>query len=116
MYIDPPTLFMDAQTGATNVQDTKPDAVIVSPGGFVDADNHRVAFRRFRVLDDPSKVENWSHVCACLVSGERSELKGWFPQEADPRATEPAKLFSRLCAFLPYFEEDTVPPRCRSGT
>lgn len=109
MYVDPPTLFVDAQTGATNVQDTKPDSVIVNPGGFSDPDNHRVAFRNFRVLDDPDKVDNWSHVCACVVNGKTWEFKDWFPGEADPQATEPAKLFSRICAFLAYFEEDKVP-------
>lgn len=109
-YIDPATQFMDAQTGATNVQDTKPDTVIVSPGSFVNSANHTAAFREFRVVDDPVKIADWSHVVACVVTGKTWEFKGWFPHLADPRATEPSNLFTRVCGFLPYFEEDRVPP------
>ncbi|ESL05451.1 parafibromin [Trypanosoma rangeli SC58] len=84
IYIDPPTQFVDAETGAVNVQENKPDTVIVTPGSFLDADKYTVAYKMFRVVDDPKQVKNWQHVCACIVDGHEWQFRGWFPNEAVP--------------------------------
>lgn len=107
-YVDPPTLYVDEETGTANVQDTKPDTVIVSPGSFLDSDKYRVAFTQFRVVDDPAQVKNWDHVCGCIVDGKQWQFMGWYPSEP-ASACEPSVLFSRIRGFLPYFEEDKVP-------
>lgn len=111
-YVDPANLFIDQETGVANIRDTKPRSVVVKPGSFHDPHKYRVAFRQFRVVDDPDEVDNWSHVCGCIVEGKLWQLKGWYPSE-DARSREPSRLFSRIRAFLAYFEEDKVPPQCR---
>lgn len=57
-YVDPTSLFVDHETGAVYVVDVKPDAVIISPGSFLDRDKYSVAFTQFKVVDDPAKVNN----------------------------------------------------------
>ncbi|CCW61184.1 unnamed protein product [Phytomonas sp. EM1] len=110
-YVDPPTLFVDAETGTANIQDTKPESVIVSPGPFLDKEKYTVVFSHFRVLDNPDKVRNWEHVCACIVDGKEWQLEKYFPGE--PSARQPSELFSRVRGFLPYFEEDKIPKALR---
>ncbi|CCW69234.1 unnamed protein product [Phytomonas sp. Hart1] len=110
-YIDPPTLFVDAETGIANIQDTKPDSVIVSPGPFLDKEKYTVVFSYFRILDNPDKVDNWEHVCACVVDGKEWQLEKYFPGELSAR--QPSELFSRVRGFLPYFEEDKIPKALR---
>ncbi|ORC91386.1 parafibromin [Trypanosoma theileri] len=107
VYIDPPSLFVDAETGAVNVQENKPDAVIVTPGSFLDPQKYTVAYKVFRVVDDPKQVKNWQHVCACIVDGHEWQFRGWFPNE--PTAVPVSELFQRVCGFLPYFEEEKLP-------
>lgn len=107
VYVDPATLFLDAETGAVNIQDSKPDVVIVSPGSFLDADKYTVAYKMFRVVDDPRQVKNWRHVCACIVDGNEWQFRGWYPNE--PASVPVSELLQRVCGFLPYFEEDTLP-------
>ncbi|EAN97352.1 putative RNA polymerase-associated protein CDC73 [Trypanosoma cruzi] len=107
VYIDPPTLFVDEETGAVNVQESKPDTVIVSPGSFLDTEKYTVAYKMFRVVDDPQQVKNWQHVCACIVDGNEWQFRGWFPNE--PAPVPVSELFQRLCGFLPYLEEEKLP-------
>ncbi|KEG11160.1 parafibromin [Trypanosoma grayi] len=107
VYVDPPSLFVDAKTGAVNVQESKPDAVIVTPGSFLDAEKYTVAYKVFRVVDDPKQVKNWQHVCACIVDGNEWQFRGWYPNEATPVPV--SELFQRVCGFLPYLEEDKLP-------
>lgn len=108
IYVDPPSLYVDEETGTANVQDTKPSSVIVSAAGFVDNDRYGVAFRQFRVVDNPTHIKDWSHVCACIVEGKLWQLEGLFPEDG-PTGRLPSHLFSRVRGFVPYFEEDKVP-------
>ncbi|KAG8348828.1 putative RNA pol II accessory factor Cdc73 family C terminal [Trypanosoma vivax] len=107
VYVDPPTLFVDPETGAVNVKESKPANVTVSPGSFLDPDKYTVAFRTFRVLDDPRQVKDWKHVCACIVDGKEWQFRDWFPHEPGPIPV--SVLFQRVCGFLPYFEEEKLP-------
>lgn len=111
-YVDPATLYVDRETGVVNIRDSKPRSVIVKPGSFHDPHKYHVAFRQFRVVDDQDEVDDWSHVCGCIVEGKLWQLKGWYPHE-QPQSRDPSRLFSRIRAFLAYFEEDKVPPQCR---
>ncbi|KAK7200484.1 RNA polymerase-associated protein CDC73 [Novymonas esmeraldas] len=111
-YVDPANLYVDRETGVVNIRDSKPRTVVVKPGSFHDPHKYRVAFRQFRVVDDPDEVDDWSHVCGCIVEGKLWQLKGWYPQE-QAQWRDPSRLFSRIRAFLAYFEEDKVPPQCR---
>ncbi|CAC9551559.1 conserved hypothetical protein [Leishmania infantum JPCM5] len=111
-YVDPATLYVDLETGIVNIRDSKPRSVIVKPGSFHDPHKYHVAFRQFRVVDDPDEVDDWSQVCGCIVEGKLWQLKGWYPHE-QPQSRHPSRLFSRIRAFLAYFEEDKVPPQCR---
>lgn len=109
VYVDPISLFVEEETGAVYVTDVKPESVMVNPGSFLDRDTYKVAFRQFRVVDDPAQVTDWSHVCACLVEGKEWQFAGWYPDERSS-ACQPSQLFNRVRGFLPYFEEDKVPP------
>ncbi|KAI5691461.1 RNA pol II accessory factor [Leishmania braziliensis] len=111
-YVDPANLYVDRETGVVNIRDSKPRSVVVKPGSFHDPHRYRVAFRQFRVVDDPDEVDDWAHVCGCIVEGKLWQLKGWYPQE-QAQSRDPSRLFSRIRAFLAYFEEDKVPPQCR---
>lgn len=111
-YVDPSAYYIDQETGAPNLRDAKPRSVVVKPGSFHDPHKYNVAFRQFRVLDDPKEVQDWSHVCGCVVEGKLWQLQGWYPGEP-ALASNPSGLFTRIRAFLAYFEEDKVPPQCR---
>ncbi|KAG5489564.1 hypothetical protein GH5_00438 [Leishmania sp. Ghana 2012 LV757] len=111
-YVDPANLYVDRETGVVNLRDSKPRSVVVKPGSFHDPHKYRVAFRQFRVVDDPDEVDNWSHVCGCIVEGKLWQMRGWYPQE-QAQSRDPSRLFSRIRAFLAYFEEDKVPLQCR---
>lgn len=108
VYLHPTKTYMNAVTGTTSRQSSKPDNVVVSPGPFFDKDRFKgVAFRKFLVVDDPKDVPNWDHVCACIVNGVSWQFDNWFP--AAPRNRDPSLLFSLMRGFLTYFEEDKVP-------
>lgn len=111
-YVDPASLYIDQETGVANIRDTKPHSVVVRPGSFHDPHKYHVAFRQFRVVDDPDEVDDWSQVCGCIVEGKLWQLQGWYPAEP-PESRSPSRLFTRIRAFLAYFEEDKVPPQCR---
>ncbi|KPI87288.1 putative RNA polymerase-associated protein CDC73 [Leptomonas seymouri] len=111
-YVDPASLYIDQETGVANIRDSKPHSVVVRPGSFHDPHKYHVAFRQFRVVDDADEVDDWSHVCGCIVEGKLWQLQGWYPAEP-PQARTPSRLFTRIRAFLAYFEEDKVPPQCR---
>jgi parafibromin len=111
-YVDPASLFIDQETGMANIRDSKPHSVVVRPGSFHDPHKYHVAFRQFRVVDDPDEVDDWAHVCGCIVEGKLWQLQGWYPAEP-PQSRSPSRLFTRIRAFLAYFEEDKVPPQCR---
>jgi hypothetical protein len=67
----------------------------------------RVAFRRFQIVDDPMKIKNWDHVCACFVTGHEWQFQNWFPKKHAMR--DPANLFDQVRGFFPYYEESKLP-------
>lgn len=108
VLIDSSEYFVDQQTGAVNVRQAKPEFQLVSAVRFKLGLSTHVAFNQFRVVDDVSQVEDWNHVCAALVTGEKWQFNHWFPSE-DPSLREPSRLFSRIAGYFPYFQEDRIP-------
>ena len=106
-FHDPTEVYIDSEGSANRLD--KPDYVIVEPGSFLPAAGRvRTAFRKFRVVDDPKQISDWSHVCACIVTGKTWQFDKWFPN--DVKKKDPSRLFHSVRGFLPYFEEDKVPP------
>eukprot|EP00796_Vickermania_ingenoplastis_P008128 gene8128-5663_t len=108
-YVDPTNYFIDQESGAASVQQAKPPFQIVSSSRFRLGISAHVAFVNFRVVDDPQQVDNWDHVCAAVVTGQQWQLEKWFPDQ-DRSITQPSLVFRRIAGFLPYFEEDKIPP------
>lgn len=109
VYTHPSGSYMNSANGSTNREDSKPENVMVSPTSFFSADVlAKCAFRSFRIVEDPRQVENWQHVCACIVTGAEWQFADWFPKQ-DPSFRTPSYLFDFMRGFLPYFEEDRIP-------
>jgi parafibromin len=111
-YVHPSQIFMSSgPAGDTSREDSKPENVVVSPRAFFSSETLRnSAFSKFRVVDDPRKIENWDHVCACIVTGVDWQLQEWFQPEHPMRHLgRPSVLFDYLRGFLGYFEEDKLP-------
>lgn len=108
VFADPTTFFIDHETGAASVMQSKPEWEVVSSERFKRNLTTRVAFTKFRVVDDPSQIENWEHVCAALVTGQEWEFQTWFPQE-HRSLCQPSHLFNRISGYLAYFEENKIP-------
>lgn len=111
-YIHPSQVFMSSgSAGDTSREDSKPENVVVSPRNFFPREMLRnSAFSKFRVVDDPRKIENWDHVCACVVTGVDWQLQEWFqPDHPMRHLGRPSALFDYLRGFLGYFEEDKLP-------
>ena len=107
IYEDPVLSFVDMTTGEPTRRERN-TSLVVCPGSFLDTHKFRVAFRRFEVVDTPSKVQDWSMVCAAFVTGHEWELEGWFPHGA-MEVRKPSGMFRQLKGFCAYFEEDPVP-------
>lgn len=112
---DPIEQVIDKETGATSVRQVKPAYQVVSSALFRQGISARVAFTKFRVLDDPAMVDDWNHVCAALVSGDLWQFDKWFPAESrrSEQATKPSAVFHRIAGFLAYFEENKIPSAVR---
>lgn len=111
-YVHPSQIFMNSgPAGDTSREDSKPENVVVSPRAFFSAETLRnSAFSKFRVVDDPRKIENWDHVCACIVTGVDWQLQEWFqPDHPMRHLGRPSVLFDFVRGFLGYFEEDKLP-------
>jgi hypothetical protein len=111
-FRDPTATIVDEGSGTISRID-KPHYVIVQPGSFLPcgSGNVRTAFRKFKVVDDVSQVDNWKNVCACFVTGKDWQFDRWFPD--DPEMRNPSRLFHEVRGFLPFFEEDKVPPKIK---
>lgn len=108
VYTDPTTFFIDHETGAASLMQSKPELEVVSAELFKRNLATRVAFTKFRVVDDPAQIEHWEHVCAALVTGQEWEFQTWFPQE-HRSLCQPSHLFNRISGYLAYFEENKIP-------
>jgi hypothetical protein len=105
-FVPSSVFFVDPEKGATR-HTRKPSEAIVTPELVVHwqtLDSYAVKFRRFRVLDDPSKVENWDHVCAAFVTSQEWQVKKFY----GGKKTSLAEIFSSLKGFFPVFEEDPL--------
>jgi parafibromin len=112
VYVHPTQSYMSSgPMGDTSREDAKPENVVVSPKAFFSADTLRnSAFSKFRVVDDPRKVDNWDHVCGCIVTGVEWQLREWFQNDDSMKhLAKPSALFDFLRGFLVYFEEDKLP-------
>lgn len=109
-YVNPHTVFMDPETGETHREEARENtaSVTVVPMSY-DKAKYRVTFHTFLVVDDPKSIQNWDHVCACLVQDNGWQFDNWFPNE--PAKRQPSVLFSEVRGFLPYFEEDKIPQK-----
>ena len=122
-YVDPRYYYRQGD-GATQGPEAlaavevmkKPTEAFVTPGDMYHVERrtrHKVKFNEFRVLDDPTAVTNWDHVCACFVgSGKESQFELFFPDQPKMRAL--GQLFNRIRGFFPHFEEDRVPPNLKA--
>lgn len=110
VYVHPTKSYMSSINGGTTREEARPENVIVTPGAFFSADSLKTcAFRKFRVVDDPRQVDDWNHVCACIVTGVDWQFAEWFPGKGSDMRS-PSLLFDFMRGFLAYFEEDRVPP------
>ena len=106
VYVQPFEFYIDPVTGAPSREDSRADRIIVSPGSFAPS-SVRTCFERFKVVDNPSMVSDWNHVCCCFVTGAEWQFHDWYPKESQKRA--PGQLFTNTKGYLPYFEEDKIP-------
>ena len=105
-YTQPAESYLDVD-GTARLNE-KPDHLMVTPGSLLPSiDTFNVKFRDFKVVDRAEKVTNWDHVCGCIVTGQKWQLEDWY--HGDRTRSDPSVLFSNVCGFMPYFEEDKPP-------
>lgn len=107
-FVEAPKKFVREEDGSTVRRDAE-ECVIASPGNLIDETEYRVQFRSFKFVEDPKHVDNWDHVCACIVTGNNWQFEGWF--NGDKAKVDPSVLFSEVRGFLPFFEEDKPVPQ-----
>ncbi len=108
-YVDPTEIFIQADGSSDRLNKT--EQIIIQPGSFLPSGSGKVrtAFRKFKLVDDTFHIADWSQVCACFVTGKDWQFERWYPDA--PEARHPSRLFHEIRGFLPFFEEDKVPPK-----
>lgn len=110
-YVPPTSEWVDEKTGETTLSERdglQQRVVHVSPDRMLSSEP-AVKFRVFQVLDDPAKVSNWDHVCACFVNGQDWEVEGWYNTRRGERPDARSIFDVRLKGFLAYFEDEKEP-------
>eukprot|EP00758_Cryptobia_borreli_P002447 Tbor_TRINITY_DN3039_c0_g1::TRINITY_DN3039_c0_g1_i1::g.17306::m.17306/K15175/CDC73; parafibromin len=113
IYVPPQSMSIDMVSGSTS-RNARPICVTVSPSSaFLKHDRFRSAFRKFDIYDDPMhlSIQDWGRVCCAICTEESWQFSEYFPM--NPTLATPSKLFSHICGFLPFFEEDVLPTRLK---